>query len=248
MWRSGRRRRRTWPDCSASGRAARSWWSGSRLGWPGVSGRCGGPTGPRVGCVVCGAPVTCAWTGRPARYCSAACRTRAWRTRAEVAKPRDGPRDETMPCVVCGNPVTRACIDQRPVTHPRTRMIGYFAARRSFGSPGPIGRTSRSTPDSKMIKWLYCRNAESPHLSNRAVSCTNARMNQAQSPSGPDPAPPRRVVATPPRSPPGPGSRALPAPTLGVSGTAVRSMGVQSGGISLEPLRRRSPPKPNRYN
>jgi hypothetical protein len=30
-----------------------------------------------------------------------------------------------------------------------------------------------------MIKWLNCCNAESPHLSNRAVSCRNARMNQA---------------------------------------------------------------------
>jgi hypothetical protein len=29
-----------------------------------------------------------------------------------------------------------------------------------------------------MIKQLTCRNAESPHLSNQAVSCRNARMNQ----------------------------------------------------------------------
>jgi len=42
------------------------------------------------------------------------------------------------------------------------------------------GWTPGSTPDSQVIEGLSCRNAESPHLSNRAVSCRNARMNQAQ--------------------------------------------------------------------
>src|SRR6266568_3088251 len=41
------------------------------------------------------------------------------------------------------------------------------------------GWTPGSTPDSQVIKRLNCCNAESPHLSNRAVSCRNARMNQA---------------------------------------------------------------------
>src|SRR6266516_7319889 len=41
------------------------------------------------------------------------------------------------------------------------------------------GRMPSSTRDSQMIKRLNCCNAESPHLSNRAVSCHNARMNQA---------------------------------------------------------------------
>src|SRR6266702_882022 len=43
------------------------------------------------------------------------------------------------------------------------------------------GWTPGSTPDSQVIEGLSCRNAESPHLSNRTVSCRNARMNQAQS-------------------------------------------------------------------
>ena len=38
-------------------------------------------------CATCGTPVTRAGTGRPARYCSPACRTRAWRTR--TTKPGD---------------------------------------------------------------------------------------------------------------------------------------------------------------
>src|SRR6266568_772563 len=42
------------------------------------------------------------------------------------------------------------------------------------------GWTPGSTPDSQVIEGLSCRNAESPHLSNRTVSCRNARMNQAQ--------------------------------------------------------------------
>jgi hypothetical protein len=49
-------------------------------------------------------------------------------------------------------------------------------------------RTSGSTPNSQMIKQLTCRNAESPHLSNQAVSCRNARMNQAQCMAGSLPA------------------------------------------------------------
>ncbi len=44
------------------------------------------------------------------------------------------------------------------------------------------GWTPGSTPDSQVIEGLSCRNAESPHLSNRTVSCRNARMNQAQCP------------------------------------------------------------------
>src|SRR6266566_12433 len=42
------------------------------------------------------------------------------------------------------------------------------------------GWTPGSTPDSQVIEGLSCRNAESPHLPNRTVSCRNARMNQAQ--------------------------------------------------------------------
>src|SRR6266700_1782127 len=46
------------------------------------------------------------------------------------------------------------------------------------------GWTPGSTPDSQVIEGLSCRNAESPHLSNRTVSCRNARMNQAHCAAG----------------------------------------------------------------
>src|SRR6266699_2254661 len=49
------------------------------------------------------------------------------------------------------------------------------------------GWTPGSTPDSQVIEGLSCRNAESPHLSNRAVSCRNARMNQAHCVPTPQP-------------------------------------------------------------
>ncbi|MGW1196416.1 TetR/AcrR family transcriptional regulator, partial [Streptomyces sp. NPDC002536] len=48
------------------------------------------PKNPEVGrnetvCAVCGGPVTAARTGRPARYCGAACRQKAHRERARAA-------------------------------------------------------------------------------------------------------------------------------------------------------------------
>src|SRR5438067_10464999 len=49
------------------------------------------------------------------------------------------------------------------------------------------GWTPGFTPDSQVIEGLSCRNAESPHLSNRTLSCRNARMNQAQLPGQDEP-------------------------------------------------------------
>ena len=56
-----------------------------------------------AGCPVCSRPVPHRATGRPARYCSPACRTRAWRTRnpSAVIQPCDG-----TPCPQCGRPVS----------------------------------------------------------------------------------------------------------------------------------------------
>ena len=55
-------------------------------------------------CPVCGWPTPDHATGRPARYCSPTCRTRAWRTRnpPAVTQPRDG-----TPCPQCGRPIPR---------------------------------------------------------------------------------------------------------------------------------------------
>ena len=53
-------------------------------------------------CPVCGRPTPHHAIGRPARYCSPACRTRAWRTRNPPAVTQ--PRDET-PCLQCGRPI-----------------------------------------------------------------------------------------------------------------------------------------------
>ena len=55
-------------------------------------------SGDETGCPVCGRPVPHPATGRPARYCSPACRTRAWRTRTQpVTKQGD-----VTTCPVCG--------------------------------------------------------------------------------------------------------------------------------------------------
>ncbi|MGC4857362.1 hypothetical protein ACLQ24_29350 [Micromonospora sp. DT4] len=58
-------------------------------------------------CPVCGAPVPRAGAGRPGRYCSPACRTRAWRRRSARAIGETKTRDETR-CPVCGASVPRA--------------------------------------------------------------------------------------------------------------------------------------------
>jgi hypothetical protein len=47
---------------------------------------CAGTTGP---CVMCGNPIsTHTGRGRPGRYCSSACRTRAWRQRITATAER----------------------------------------------------------------------------------------------------------------------------------------------------------------
>jgi hypothetical protein len=53
-----------------------------------------------TGCPVCGGRMPRAGVGRPARYCSPACRTRAWRHRATSDAETES-RDETA-CLVCG--------------------------------------------------------------------------------------------------------------------------------------------------
>jgi hypothetical protein len=59
--------------------------------------------GDETRCVVCAGPVTVhGGAGRPARYCSPACRTRAWRQRNTPAVTKTG---DVTPCPVCGNPI-----------------------------------------------------------------------------------------------------------------------------------------------
>ena len=61
--------------------------------------------GDATGCEVCARAVARAGTGRPARYCSPACRTTAWRRRTTQAVTERG--DETE-CEVCARAVARA--------------------------------------------------------------------------------------------------------------------------------------------
>src|SRR5437867_10549525 len=105
-----------------------------------------------------------------------------------------------------------------------------------------------------MIKRLTCCNAESPYLSNRAVSCRNARMNRAQCvrPGRAD-APGRVPVAG--RRPPGAGRVANPdaggAYRPGVDGGAVAAvLAVQPGQYpphdpALAPRLHRAVPDPD---
>jgi hypothetical protein len=54
-------------------------------------------------CLMCGQPIPLrAGAGRPPRYCSPACRTRAWRRRTDTAETK--PSDEIR-CLTCGGPV-----------------------------------------------------------------------------------------------------------------------------------------------
>lgn len=57
-------------------------------------------------CLRCGAEMARAGTGRPARYCSAACRTRAWRTRTTTTVTNPG--IETVRCLSCGTEMAQA--------------------------------------------------------------------------------------------------------------------------------------------
>jgi len=52
------------------------------------------------GCVVCGTPLRRAGTGRRRRYCTPACRQRAWRLRDEARHQRGAGTSEADPAEV----------------------------------------------------------------------------------------------------------------------------------------------------
>jgi hypothetical protein len=66
-------------------------------------------------CPVCGGQMRRAGVGRPARYCSPACRTRGWRRRAASGVETES-RDETA-CPVCGGRVASHTGAGRPARY-----------------------------------------------------------------------------------------------------------------------------------
>jgi len=113
-------------------------------------------SGDVIGCAQCGAPLPprSAGAGRPGRFCSPACRTRAWRARTAIAQSVTESGD-VIGCVQCGGPLPpRSAGAGRPVRfcspacrtrawRERTAPAASLASFRVRGADQPVTAAGR---------------------------------------------------------------------------------------------------------